>query len=368
MATYELKNKKNPPISEIGVIKWLHENLFSSLFNSILTLFALYLLYLIIPPLADWLYFGAEFGNVANDQCTREAACWTYIGKKLNLYIYGFYPEEHYWRIHLTFALVAVFSFIPRLFKNNPHRFKLIAFLFISYPILAFYLLYGGIGLEVVETHKWGGLTLTIIIAAVGIVASFPIGILMALGRQSKMKVIRFFSVLYIEFIRGVPLITILFMASVVLPLFFSEGIDVDKLLRALIGITLFQAAYIAEVIRGGLQAIPRGQYEAADAMGLSFFQKTSLIILPQALKISIPNIVGSFISLFKDTTLVLIIGLFDMLAIVGLSTSDVNWLGRETEGYVFVAFVLWIILYSMSKYSKNIEKRYNTELDKEKL
>ncbi|MDC0447212.1 amino acid ABC transporter permease, partial [Gammaproteobacteria bacterium] len=297
-----------------------------------------------------------------------EAACWTYIGKKLNLYIYGFYPEDHYWRIHLTFALVAVFFFIPRLFKNNPHRFKLIAFLFISYPILAFYLLYGGIGLEVVETHKWGGLTLTIIIAAVGIVASFPIGVLMALGRQSKMKVIRFFSVLYIEFIRGVPLITILFMASVVLPLFFSEGIDVDKLLRALIGITLFQAAYIAEVIRGGLQAIPRGQYEAADAMGLSFFQKTSLIILPQALKISIPNIVGSFISLFKDTTLVLIIGLFDMLAIVGLSTSDVNWLGRETEGYVFVAFVLWIILYSMSKYSKNIEKRYNTELDKEKL
>ena len=368
MAVYELKERKNPPISEIGIFKWLHENLFSSLFNSVLTIFALYLLYLVIPPLADWLYFGAEFGDVSNDQCTRDAACWTYIGKKINLFIYGFYPEEHYWRIHAAFLLGIGFVFIPKFFKNNTHKFKLIAALFISYPVIAFYLLYGGLGLEIVETHKWGGLTLTVVVATVGIVASFPIGVLLALGRQSKMKVIRFFSIIYIEFIRGVPLITILFMASVVLPLFFTEGVDVDKLLRALIGITLFQAAYIAEVVRGGLQAIPKGQYEAADAMGLSFFQKTSLITLPQALKISIPNIVGSFISLFKDTTLVLIIGLFDMLAIVGLSTSDVNWLGRETEGYVFVTIVLWVILYSMSKYSKSLEKRYNTELDKEKL
>ena len=365
MAVYELKNKENPPISEIGAFKWLHENLFSSLFNTVLTLFGIYLLYLIIPPLADWLYFGAEFGDVSNDQCTRDAACWTYVAKKINLFIYGFYPEEHYWRIHTTFLLGFVFGFIPRLFKQSTHKFKLIAALFIAYPIISFYLLYGGIGLEVVETHKWGGLTLTVVVAAVGIVASFPIGIMLALGRQSKMKVMRFFSIIYIEFIRGVPLITILFMASVVLPLFFTEGFDVDKLLRALIGITLFQAAYIAEVIRGGLQAIPKGQYEAADAMGLSFYQKTSLIILPQALKISIPNIVGSFISLFKDTTLVLIIGLFDMLAIVGLSTSDVNWLGRETEGYVFVTLVMWVILYSMSRYSKVLEVRYSTEHQK---
>ena len=220
----------------------------------------------------------------------------------------------------------------------------------------------GGLGLEIVETDKWGGLTLTIVVAAVGIVASFPLGILFALGRQSKMRIVKFISVVYIEFVRGVPLITILFMASVVLPLFFSAGMDFDKLLRALIGITLFQTAYIAEVVRGGLQAIPKGQYEAADATGLSFMQRTVLIILPQALKISIPNIVGSFIALFKDTTLVLIIGLFDMLAIVGAATSNSSWLGRETEGYVFVAMVIWVILYSMSRYSKRLEVRYSTE------
>jgi general L-amino acid transport system permease protein len=199
-------------------------------------------------------------------------------------------------------------------------------------------------------------------VAVVGIIASFPIGILLALGRQSEMRVIRFFCIIYIEFIRGVPLITILFMASVVLPLFFTEGMTIDKLLRALIGITMFQAVYIAEVIRGGLQAIPKGQYEAADAIGLSFTQKTVFIILPQALKVSIPNIVGSFIALFKDTTLILIIGLFDVLSMVHLTSSDENWLGRETEGYVFVTIVLWVILYSMSRYSKTLEQRFSTE------
>lgn len=260
------------------------------------------------------------------------------------------------------FGIIAALVALGSLLKSSQYRAHFIIGSFLIYPVVAFVLLYGGLGLEIVETDKWGGLTLTVVVAAVGIIASFPLGILFALGRQSEMRVVKFISVVYIEFVRGVPLITILFMASVVLPLFFSAGMDFDKLLRALIGITLFQTAYIAEVIRGGLQAIPKGQYEAADAAGLSFMQKTMLVILPQALKISIPNIVGSFIALFKDTTLLLIIGLFDMLAIVGAATSNSNWLGRDTEGYVFVAMVIWVILYSMSRYSKRLEVRFSTE------
>lgn len=362
MSVFEQQTNKKPPASSVGIIAWLRINLFSSLFNSVLTVSALYLLYLIIPTLANWMLFNADFAATSNNECTKDGACWAYVIEKIDLFIYGFYPTDSYWRIQLTFVLAAFIIAFMRLIRGYKQRFKVLAILLLTYPIMAFLLLYGGFGLPVIETHQWGGLMLTVVVAVVGIVASFPLGILLALGRQSKMKIIRLFSVVYIEFIRGVPLITILFMASVILPLFFTQGMSVDKLLRALIGITLFQAAYIAEVIRGGLQAVPKGQFEAADAIGLNFVQKMSLIILPQALKISIPNIVGSFIALFKDTTLVLIIGLFDVLAMVGLSSSDENWLGRETEGYVFVTVILWIILYSMSRYSKNIEQRFNVE------
>lgn len=362
MAVFEQQTPKKAPNSEIGLTYWLKTNLFSNTINSVLTLFALYLLYLIVPAIANWILFDATFASVSNEQCGREGACWRYIIEKIDLFIYGFYPPESYWRIQWVLILALVFVWIAKSLKQHQYRLKIISALIIIYPIIAFFLLYGGLGLEIVETHKWGGLMLTVVVATVGIVASFPIGILLALGRQSKMPVIRLLSVIYIEFIRGVPLITILFMASVMLPLFFHEGMSVDKLLRALIGITMFQSTYIAEIIRGGLQAVPRGQYEAADAMGLNFLQKTALVILPQALKISIPNIVGSFIALFKDTTLLLIIGLLDILSMVHLSTSDENWLGRSTEGFVFVMIVMWIILYSMSRYSKVLELRYSTE------
>jgi len=363
MAIYSLKETKKPPQSQTKGIAWLKDNLFSSISNAALTFIALYIIYLLLPPILNWTIFDANFDLTADNQsCGREGACWAFIDSNLKMFIYGFYPQEELWRVNTMFGIVVALVAFGALIKKSQYRAHYIIGSFLIYPIVAFVLLYGGLGLEIVETDKWGGLTLTVVVAAVGIVASFPLGILFALGRQSKMRVVKFISVVYIEFIRGVPLITILFMASVVLPLFFSAGMDFDKLLRALIGITLFQTAYIAEVIRGGLQAIPRGQYEAADAVGLSFVQKTVLIILPQALKISIPNIVGSFIALFKDTTLLLIIGLFDMLAIVGAATSNSNWLGRETEGYVFVAMVVWVILYSMSRYSKRLEVRFSTE------
>jgi len=379
MSVFDQQSTRKPPISQIGAVLWLKTNLFSSWINSFLTLASLYLLYIMIPPLLDWMIFNASFsfGTVnlfgfdikfseamaTNQNCGREGACWPYIYEKLYMYTYGFYPRTETWRPNIVFGLTALLFVIVPLVKHYKHKNRVTLSLIILYPLVSYVLIAGGFGLLVpVSTDQWGGLLLTLIIASVGIIVSFPIGVLLALGRQSNLKVIKLFSTLFIEFIRAVPLITILFMASFVLPLFLESGNYFDKLLRALIGIALFQAAYFAEVVRGGLQAIPRGQYEAADAIGLSYFQKNVLIILPQALKISIPNIVGSSISLFKDTTLVLIIGLFDMLAMVNLTSNDPYWLGRETEGFVFVTIVMWAILYTMSRYSRKLELRFNTE------
>ncbi len=379
MSVFDQQSTRKPPISQIGAVLWLKTNLFSSWINSLLTLASLYLLYIMIPPLLDWMIFNASFsfGTVnlfgfdikfseamaTNQNCGREGACWPYIYEKLYMYTYGFYPRTETWRPNIVFGLTALLFVIVPLVKHYKHKNRVTLSLIILYPLVSYVLIAGGFGLLMpVSTDQWGGLLLTLIIASVGIIVSFPIGVLLALGRQSNLKVIKLFSTLFIEFIRAVPLITILFMASFVLPLFLESGNYFDKLLRALIGIALFQAAYFAEVVRGGLQAIPRGQYEAADAIGLSYFQKNILIILPQALKISIPNIVGSSISLFKDTTLVLIIGLFDMLAMVNLTSNDPYWLGRETEGFVFVTIVMWAILYTMSRYSRKLELRFNTE------
>jgi general L-amino acid transport system permease protein len=358
MAIYNTKEARLAPSSTKGPIHWMKEKLFNSIGNTILTLLGFYLVYVTIPPLLDWMIFDATWSGT-QEEITKSGARWIFIIEKFDQFIYGFYPQDLQWRPNLVFVLFFVLIVAFRFITN----FKIKLALLLIYPVLSFILISGGIfGLEHVETEKWGGLMLTIIIAAVGIIASFPIGIVLALGRQSNMPLIRTLCIGFIEFIRGVPLITILFMASVILPLFFHEGIEFDKLLRALIGITLFQSAYIAEVIRGGLQAIPKGQYEAANALGLTYWQAMGLVILPQALKISIPNIVGSFIALFKDTTLVLIIGLFDILAMVTLTNSDTEWLGYEIEGYVFVTMIYWVICFSMSQYSKSVEEKFNTD------
>ena len=357
MAVYIPTEAQPAPDSSNGIIYWLRENLFSNVINSVFTLFGFYLIYLIVPPLFNWLIFDATWSGSKED-IVNSGARWIFVIEKFDQFIYGFYPAELHWRPNTVFFLAIVLGLA---FKYiNDIRVKIAAAVLL--PIISFILIHGGLGLEVVDTEQWGGLMLTIIVASVGIVASFPIGIVLALGRQSHLPILRTLSVIFIEFVRGVPLITILFMASVILPLFFSDGLDFNKLLRALIGITLFQSAYIAEVIRGGLQAIPKGQYEGADSIGLSYWQSMILVILPQALKISIPNLVGTFIALFKDTTLVLIIGLFDVLAMVTLTASDSNWLGFEVEGYVFVTMIYWVFCFSMSQYSKSIERRFNTE------
>ena len=358
MATYTMKEAKPAPTANKGIIFWLKENLFPDVKSSLFTLFGLYVIYSIVPPLLDWMIFNATWSGT-QDEVVNSGARWIFIIEKFDQFIYGFYPESLHWRPNLVAIICIVFVFSFKYIKNL--KVKIAGILL--FPVVCFILISGGwFGLEVVETEKWGGLMLTILVAAVGIIASFPIGVVLALGRQSNMPILRTLCIGFIEFVRGVPLITILFMASVLLPLFFHDGIEFNKLLRALIGITLFQAAYIAEVVRGGLQAIPKGQYEASEALGLSYWQGMILIILPQALKISIPNLVGSFISLFKDTTLVLIIGLFDILAMVTLTNSDTNWLGYEVEGYVFVTLIYWVCCFSMSQYSKSIERKFNTE------
>ncbi len=359
MAIHELKSTRPAPSNLRGPVKWMIDNLLSTPLNVALTLLGISFLFLIIPPFVQWAIIDANFVGSTKSDCTGDGACWVFIVQKFSLFIYGFYPETEYWRMNTAFGLFFVFG---AMFKYLGSTFTRKISIFAIYPIIAFFLISGGyFGLEHVSTDKWGGLSLTIIIASVGIVVAFPIGIILAFGRQSKLPVIKNVSVIYIEFIRGVPLISILFMASVLLPLFFPEGMDFDKLLRALIGITMFQAAYVAEVIRGGLQSIPSGQYEGADSIGLSYWQKMLLVILPQALKVAIPNLIGASIALFKDTTLVLIIGLFDLLAVVHLAGSDASWMGFETEGYVFVTIIFWAFCFSLSKYGKFLENKFDT-------
>ena len=349
------------PITNVGVIGWLRSNLFSSLSNTLLTLLAIYIIYLVIVPTVNWVFLDSDWVGESRDACTSGGACWVFIAARFNLFMYGFYPESGYWRINLAFAILVLLLVMLNI-RQVPRKGWLAAFTLTGYPVIAFYLFSGGLfGLETVETSRWGGLSLTLVLSGVGIVASLPIGIVLALGRNSQMPIVKSASIVFIEFWRGVPLITVLFMSSVMLPLFLPEGTSFDKLLRAMIGIVLFESAYMAEVVRGGLAAIPRGQYEAAKALGLNYWKSMALIILPQALKLVIPGIVNTFIALFKDTTLVLIIGLFDLLTTVEAGFKDVHWLGYALEGYVFAALVYWIFCFSMSRYSQNLERKLHT-------
>ncbi|SIQ74985.1 amino acid ABC transporter membrane protein 2, PAAT family [Aquipseudomonas alcaligenes] len=361
MEVHQFRPSLPPPRLSVGVIGWLRSNLFSNWFNTLLTLLAIYLVWLIVPPLLQWAVFQADWTGTTRADCTSEGACWVFIKERIDQFMYGFYPEELRWRVDLTVWL-AVIGAAPLFVPMMPRKALYGLVFLVAYPLLAFWLLHGGfLGLSEVETSQWGGLMLTLVIAAVGIAGALPLGILLALGRRSKMPAIRVICVTFIEFWRGVPLITVLFMSSVMLPLFLPEGLSFDKLLRALIGVILFQSAYIAEVVRGGLQAIPKGQYEAAAAMGLGYWRMMGLVILPQALKLVIPGIVNTFIALFKDTSLVIIIGLFDLLNSIKQATTDPAWLGMATEGYVFAALVFWIFCFGMSRYSMRLERKLDT-------
>jgi len=361
MTSHTFKPDLPAPSSNIGIVGWMRANLFSSWLNTLLTLFGLYLIWVIVPPIIEWAIINADWTGNTRDDCTREGACWVFVQTRFSQFMYGFYPPELRWRVDAT-AWLAIIGAAPLFLRQMPQKARYGIVLMLAYPLVAYWLLHGGfLGLETVPTSRWGGLMLTIVIAAVGIAGALPLGILLALGRRSNMPAIRVLCVTFIEFWRGVPLITVLFMSSVMLPLFLPEGMNLDKLMRAMVMVVFFEAAYVAEVVRGGLQAIPKGQYEAAAAMGLGYWRSMILVILPQALKMVIPGIVNTFIALFKDTSLVIIIGLFDFLNSIKRATSDPAWLGMSTEGYVFAALVYWIFCFGMSRYSMHLERKLDT-------
>jgi general L-amino acid transport system permease protein len=356
-----------PPVSTSGAIGWVRANLFSGPLNIALTIVSILLVVWLVPPLVKFMFIDAVWGGVDREAClvTPErpvvGACWGFVSERLAFFIYGFYPISERWRVDIFFGMLAI-GVYWMLSQRAPRRDIGAVYFFIVLPIVSFILLRGWslIGLPLVDTSNWGGILVTIVVSTVGIVFSLPIGVLLALGRRSHMPAVRLFSVIFIEFVRGVPLITVLFMASVMLPLFVPDSWSPDKLLRALIGVAMFAAAYMAEVVRAGLQAIPRGQYEGAMAVGLGYWQMMSLIILPQALRITIPNIVNSYISLFKDTTLVFIVGIFDFLRTVEAARIDPKWATpvTSTTGYAFAAVFYFICCYGMSRYARNMEAR----------
>ncbi|PHP66168.1 amino acid ABC transporter permease [Zhengella mangrovi] len=370
----EMINAQAAPVSEKSWGAWIRKNLFASVTDSTMTLIALAAILYFLPPMLNWLFVSAQYTGTDRTFCATEAqggiqpndwagACWAFVGSKFEQFLVGRYPIAERWRVWVT-GLAFFGLMIPMLTPSVPRK-GLNAILFFGvFPVFAFIMLYGGIfGLEVVETPLWGGLMVTLVLSFVGIAVSLPFGIVLALGRRSNMPVIKSLCITFIEVVRGVPLVTVLFMASVMLPLFLPQGVTFDKLLRALIGVALFASAYMAEVVRGGLQAIPKGQYEGADSLGLGYWQKMNLIILPQALKLVIPGIVNTFIGMFKDTSLVYIIGMFDLLGIVRLNFSDSTWASAQTPatGLVFAGFIFWIFCFGMSRYSIFMERRLDT-------
>jgi general L-amino acid transport system permease protein len=361
---YDEAERLPPPVRQSGPIGWLRANLFSSPGNIAITIVFLVLVAWMLSGIIQWAFIDAVWTGEDREACLgpEVGACWAYVRAKFWSFIYGRYPFDERWRVDLTLLLFLA-GFVPMLIPKVPFKRENIFYLLVVFPIIAFILLTGKLGLEPVPTSAWGGLMLTLVVAIVGITGSLPLGILLALGRRSKMPIVRYFCIGFIEIWRGVPMVTVLFMANVMLPLFLPPGTNFDRLLRALVGVTMFASAYMAEIVRGGLQAIPRGQYEAAAAMGLGYWKMMRLIILPQALKIVIPGIVNNFISLFKDTTLVVFVGLFDLLGMVQVSLDDQNWATPYTAatGFVFAAMIFWIFCFGMSRYSMFIERRLNT-------
>jgi general L-amino acid transport system permease protein len=412
--------EKSPPTSQIGAVRWVRENLFSGPLNTILTLMGVLIVYYLILHLGPW--FANSIWNADSLSECREilagasGACWGVIKDRWHQLLFGFYPQDAYWRPVLTFVLMMI-AFAPILFASVPRKLLWFSAIF---PFLAFWLLWGGsiwypvlaalgflvgyvaytvlqrvsslvatigavaapviwwlflvgpiggviagiIPIEIrhIASDEFGGFMISIIIGVTGIALSLPIGVLLALGRQSDMPLVKWICVGFIEFIRGVPLITLLFTASLLLNYFLPPGTNFDIVLRVIIMVTLFAAAYMAEVIRGGFAALPRGQYEAANALGLDYWKSQRLILLPQALKISIPGIVNTFIGLFKDTTLVVFIGILDPIGLSTAIRADSDWNGLFWELYAFIALCFFIFCYGMSKYSQYLEGQLKTD------
>jgi general L-amino acid transport system permease protein len=345
---------------------WARANVFNGWRNTLLTLVVLSLIWALGWPLLRFLLIDAVWDGASRIDCLADkvghevGACWPFIGAKFRQLMYGFYPIEEQWRVNVT-GVLGLVLLVPLLLPSAPYKFANSVLFFAVYPLVGFLLLVGGVpGLPYVETRLWGGLLVTLVIAVTGIVASLPLGILLALGRRSTLPIVRILSVVFIEFWRGVPLITVLFFATYMLPLFLPGRLAINPLLRVMIGVMLFAAAYMAEVVRGGLQAVPRSQYEGAMALGLGYWQMMGLVVLPQALKLVIPGIVNNFIGLFKDTSLVLIVAIFDLLGQMRAAFSDPNWSTPSTlfTGFAFAGIIYFCFCFGMSRYALWTERR----------
>jgi general L-amino acid transport system permease protein len=337
---------------------WLRRNLFAGVWSTLLTLAMAALLALVLPPLIRWGVVNAVFWGQSRAACAEDGACWAMITARLQFFAYGSYPVAERWRPTLVLVLFLAFA-VPAFRERVASRTRWVVLLVTLFPIVAGILLWGGVfGLTYVDTSQWGGLTVNCVLAYVAVAGSLPLGILLALGRRSRLPVVRAFCIAFIELWRGVPLLTVIFMAAVMLPLFLPEGANLDRLIRAMVALTLFTAAYMAEVVRGGLQGVSRGQEESAYSLGLGYWRVQGLVVLPQALRMVLPAIVNTVIDLFKDTTLVAIVGVADLLGVVNLALRDQAWLGLAREGYVFAAILFFVCCLLISLAGSVLERR----------
>lgn len=352
-----------PPASDYGFTATVRKNLFATWPSALMTLAALALILWVLPGLLRFLVFDAVWSAADGAPCRAPGAgaCWPFIARKLPYFVYGAYPIDQRWRVNLTLAIAGVLI-VWLLWLSLPRRRVAAMLFFFVFPVVGFVLLHGwpALGLRNVTTDLWGGVFVSLLVATVGIVVSLPVGVLLALGRRSSLPGVRLFCIGYIELVRGVPLITVLFMANTMLPLFVPDYLQPDRLLRPLIGVAMFASAYMAEEVRGGLQAMPKGQLEAANALGLRTWQGLRLVVLPQALRLVIPGIVNTFIGLFKDTTLVAVVGIFDFLRTIETARLDPEWAGPTTSqtGYAFAAIFYFVFCFGMSRYSLFVERR----------
>ncbi len=356
-----------PPGARAGAFGWLRRNLLASPTDIALTVLCVAFIGWAVPPLIRFFVIDAVWSGADRTACLATpqnpdpGACWAFVRAWLSFFVYGFYPMAARWRVDVFFVALA-FGIGWLAWLSAPRRGIGAIYFFIVLPLLSFVLLSGVPRLELITipTELWGGILVTVVVATIGIVVSLPLGILLALARRSDLPAVKGLAVAFIEFVRGVPLITVLFMASVMLPLFVPERLSPDKLMRALIGVALFASAYMAEVVRGGLNAIPRGQYEAAQALGLAYWRMMALVVLPQALRVTLPNIVNTFIGLFKDTTLVFAVGIFDFLRTIEAARADPHWVTPVTgvTGYAFAALFYFVCCYGMSRYARSVEAR----------
>jgi general L-amino acid transport system permease protein len=346
-----------PPTTQIGVIGWVRENLFSSPMSSSLTVVTLLLMAKTIPLFAKWAFVDSVWFTHSDACKTCVGACWSIVTQNLRFILFGFYPYELQWRPFLSLILFVLLIF----YSSRRAHWKKSLFYFWGITLVAIGLLMKGglFGLASVETTKWSGLPITLLLSVFTMIVAYPLGVIMALCRRSKLPIIKALSIVYIEVIRGVPLISLLFMSAVMFPLFMPEGLTVDKLIRASVALTMFTSAYIAEVVRGGLQGMSRGQYEAAESLGLNYFQTMRLIILPQALKMVIPPTVGILVAAFKDTSLLVIIAVYDLLKTTQTVLSDPLWMGFSAEAYLFISIFYFAGCFSLSSFSRKLEKEF---------